>query len=86
MRISSISDSFFELCSFDKELLHNINRRPHLVILKLIYKYKRQDFAIPFRSNIPNYVPKDQYFFLPPRPTNRQYRIHGLHYIKMFPI
>ncbi|MFW6287186.1 MAG: hypothetical protein ACOC2J_00360 [bacterium] len=26
MMISSISNSFFELCSFDKELLHNTNR------------------------------------------------------------
>ena len=46
MMISSISNSFFELCSFDKELLHNTNGRPHLVILKLIYRGKRQDFAI----------------------------------------
>ncbi|MEJ6951699.1 hypothetical protein [Natronospora cellulosivora (SeqCode)] len=86
MMISSISLNFFELCSFDKELLHNTNRRPHLVVLKLKYKGKRQDFAIPFRSNIPNYVPEEQYFSLPPRATTRQYRIHGLHYIKMFPI
>ena len=33
-----------------------------------------------------NYIPKEQYFSLPPRYTTKKEKIHGLHYIKMFPI
>jgi len=74
------------MCEFDKELLDNTNRRPYLLILRLKYNGKNKDFAIPFRSNIPGYAPKDLYFPLPPRPNTMSKHIHGLHYIKMFPI
>lgn len=87
MKLTSISDSFFKtFCPLDPEILEKDNRRPYLVILRLNYKGSKHDFAIPFRSNIAKYIPKDQYFSLPPRPTTRSGRIHGLHYIKMFPI
>lgn len=86
MKITSINDSFFTLCSFDIQLLQNRNRRPYVLILRLKYKGKRQDFAIPFRSNIPSHTHKDLYFSLPPRSTTKQGHSHGLHYIKMFPI
>lgn len=87
MKFSSVSDAFFDLCYFDKELLFNEDeRRPYLIILRLKYKSKNHDFAVPFRSNIANYIPKDQYFSLPPRHTTKKEKIHGLHYIKMFPI
>lgn len=86
MKLSSISNSFFKLCSFDKELLDKTNRRPYLMVLKLKYKGKKLDFAIPFRSNISASTPKEQYFPLPPRPKTKKYNKHGLHYIKMFPI
>jgi hypothetical protein len=87
MKLASISNDFFKLFSDDKELLHNKeNRRPYLIIIKLKYKGKKQDFAIPFRSHISKYIPKEQYFSLPPRPKTKHNEIHGLHYIKMFPI
>lgn len=87
MKFSSVSDDFFGLCSFDKELLYNENeKRPYLIILRLKYRGTKHDFAILFRSNISNYIPKNQYFSLPPRHTTKKEKIHGLHYIKMFPI
>lgn len=86
MKFASVSDRFFSLCSFDGELLENTNRRPYLIIVRLKYNGVKHDFAIPFRSNISNKAPKEQYFSLPPRPTTQKNRIHGLHYIKMFPI
>ena len=86
MKLSSVKNMFFDFCKFDHELLENTNRRPYLLILRLIYKGKNQDFAIPFRSNIPSYTPKELHYPLPPRPSTRSGNIHGLHYIKMFPI
>lgn len=84
MKIHSISKGFFTLCSFDKELAFNKNRRPHLIVKNIIYKEKRQNFAIPFRSNIK--APNWQYFSLPPTSKTKTKRAHGIHYIKMFPI
>lgn len=87
MKFSTVSNAFFNLVSFESELLHNKDeKRPYLIIVKLKYKGKNQDFAIPFRSNIANYIPKDQYYSLPPRYSTGKQKIHGLHYIKMFPI
>ncbi|NGQ96840.1 hypothetical protein G3578_16870 [Brevibacillus sp. SYP-B805] len=86
MKFASVSNDFFKLCSFDKELLENSNRRPYLIIVKLKYNGKRQDFAIPLRSNISSTTPREQYFPLPPRKSTSKGRKHGLHYIKMFPI
>ncbi len=60
--------------------------RPCIVVLRLSFRGKKRDFAVPFRSNISPNVPKDQYFALPPRPTTRPKHRHGIHYIKMFPI
>jgi hypothetical protein len=84
MKIHSISENFFTLCSFDKELVFNTNRRPHLIVKNIIYKDKRQTFAIPLRSNIK--APERQYFSLPPTSRTENKRAHGIHYIKMFPI
>lgn len=86
MRFSSVADDFFILCSFDGELLDNTNRRPYILVLRLTYKKNNYDFAIPFRSNIPNYIDKALFFSLPPRPSTQTNHIHGLHYVKMFPI
>lgn len=86
MKLSSVKNIFFKICEFDNELLQNTNRRPYLLILRLNYNGKNQDFAIPFRSNIPNYVSKELYYPLPPRSSTKSGYIHGLHYIKMFPI
>ena len=60
--------------------------RPCIVVVRLRYRGKRRDFAVPLRSNIAPNVPKDQYFALPPRPTTKPRHRHGIHYIKMFPI
>jgi hypothetical protein len=89
MKFASVNDSFFELCrnhNAENELLYNTNRRPYLIILSLKYNGTDQKFALPFRSDISPNTPKAQYFPLPPRPTTRPGRRHGLHYIKLFPI
>ena len=53
IEIVSIKKKFFQICD-DSELLHNDDlKRPYLIILKLKYRGKKIDFAIPFRSNIP---------------------------------
>lgn len=86
MKLVSIKPDLLALyAAKDKEVLHKAGR-PYVVVLKLIYKGHRQDFAIPVRSNIPAAAPKYQYFALPPRPSTRPRNRHGLHYIKMFPV
>jgi len=91
MKILKISNTYFEKFPPQQyELLSNQNekgkQRPYVVILALKYKNKKRLFAIPFRSNISNGVPKGEYFPLPPRSTTRIHRKHGLHYTKMFPV
>ncbi len=92
LRIVSIRDDFFsefDLNSVDPELLPNKehgNHRPYVIVLKLKYRGKNQDFAIPFRSNIAGYRDKTEYFSLPPRKETKQHNVHGLHFIKMFPV
>lgn len=85
MKIVSIADEFFELCGNDEELMAK-QGRPCVLVIRLRYKGRRYDFAVPFRSNIAPNVPKDQYFALPPRPSTKPRRRHGIHFIKMFPI
>lgn len=86
MNIVSISDEFIELCSSgDREFMIK-HGRPCIIVVRLRFRGKRRDFAVPFRSNIAPNVPKDQYFPLPPRPSTRPRHRHGVHYIKMFPI
>ena len=85
LKIVSISQDFFDLCGEDRELMTKRNR-PCIVVVRLRYRGKKRDFAVPLRSNIAPNVPKDQYFPLPPRPTTKSGHRHGIHYIKMFPI
>ena len=85
MKIVSIAQDFFDLVEGDRELMLKHNR-PCIVVVRLRFRGKRRDFAVPLRSNIAPNVPKDQYFALPPRPTTRPGCRHGIHYIKMFPI
>lgn len=86
MKLVSINPELLALyAAQDKEVLYKAGR-PYVVVLKLRYKGRRQDFAIPIRSNIPAAAPKYQYFALPPRPSTRPRNRHGLHYIKMFPV
>lgn len=85
MRIVSISQDFFDLVDGDRELMLKRDR-PCIVVVRLRFRGKRRDFAVPLRSNIAPNVPKDQYFALQLRPTTRPGCRHGIHYIKMFPI
>lgn len=87
IEIVSIKQDFFDLCNFDNELLHNDNsKRPYLIILKLNYKAKKIQFALPFRSNINKFEPKINYYPLPTNTKTRDEHYHGLHFIKMFPV
>ncbi|MCT4619889.1 MAG: hypothetical protein N4A62_10945 [Marinisporobacter sp.] len=88
MKYSTISQDFFDKYSFDgDELIHNKDqKRPYAIILRLKFKGEKYTFALPFRSHIKSYVDKDQYFKLPPNRTTLKGEIHGLHYLKMFPI
>lgn len=87
MRIISIDKDLADtMCQIDPEMLMNKQGRPCLLVLRLRYNGRRQDFAVPFRSNIPPAEQKDNYFALPPRHTTRPRHRHGLHYCKMFPI
>ena len=85
MKFVTISSKYYELCT-DPELLQKGSRRPHVLVLSLIYEGRRANFAVPLRSNIPPSAPKNEYFALPPRATTKPKHRHGLHYIKMFPI
>lgn len=85
MKLVTIDTKLYKKFQNDTELLHNA-KRPCVVVIKLKYKGRNYDFAVPIRSNIPAAAPKEQYFALPPRSTTRPTNRHGLHYIKMFPI
>lgn len=85
MKLVTISETLLKKYAIDDEMLHK-SGRPCVLIVRLIYKGKRQDFAVPLRSNIPAKAPKNQYFSLPPRYQTKPHNHHGLHYIKMFPI
>lgn len=69
----------------DPEMLQKAGR-PCVLVIRLKYKGKRIDFAVPIRSNISPSAPKDQYFPLPPNSKTKAKHRHGIHYIKMFPI
>ena len=69
----------------DSEVLQE-NDRPYMLLIRLKYKEKRINFAVPLRSNIPPGTPDNQYFSLPNRNTTREHCHHGIHYIKMIPI
>ena len=85
MKLVSISPTLLAAYTVDQEVLQK-SGRPYVLVIRLTYRGKKQDFAVPIRSNIPAAAPKDQYFALPPRPTTRPKNRHGLHYIKMFPV
>lgn len=86
MRFITVNQSFFDLHKDDPELLNKGDKRPHVLVVRLLYKGKNMNFAVPLRSNIPPSTPKWQYFALPPRSATKPGHRHGLHYTKMFPI
>lgn len=80
-------DYYSKLSNFDpSNFLLESGRRPHCIILNLKFRDNNYNFAIPFRSNINSNVPKHTYFSLPTRYSTKSHRIHGLHFIKMFPV
>lgn len=85
MKLVTINADLLKRYSVDPEVLHKTGR-PCVWVVRLKYKGKRHDFAVPIRSNIPASAPKKQYFSLPPRATTKPRNRHGLHYIKMFPV
>lgn len=85
MKLVSVDTALFDKYKNDKEILIK-SKRPYVLVVRLKYKGRNCNFAVPIRSNIPAAAPKNQYFSLPPRPTTRPGNHHGLHYIKMFPI
>lgn len=85
MKLVAIDEKLIKKYTADPEVLHK-NGRPYVLVIRLKYKGRNHDFAIPLRSNIPASSPKNEYFALPPRPTTKPKNRHGLHYIKMFPV
>ena len=51
MKIVSISQDFFDLVEGERELMLKHNR-PCIVVVRLRFRGKRRDFAVPLRSNI----------------------------------
>lgn len=86
MKLISISNTLLsKYYKIDREVLQKTNR-PVVLIVRLKYKGRNHEFAVPLRSNIPPSVPSDQYFALPNRPSTKPRHHHGLHYIKMYPV
>ena len=85
MRLVSIDPDYLDLLSsHDREFMHK-HGRPCVLVLKLRFRGRRADFAVPLRSNIAPNEPREQDFPLPPRPSTKPRHRHGIHYIKMFP-
>ncbi len=85
MKFVKIQKELLDRFGVDPELMVKEDR-PCVLVVKLTYKSKLYDLAIPFRSNIPPATPKNEYFAFPPRPATKPRHHHGLHYIKMFPV
>ena len=85
MRVVSIRKSELQKFSADKEMVQK-SGRPCVLIVRLKYKGKRYDFAVPLRSNINPSTPKKDYFPLPANKTTKPKHRHGIHYAKMFPV
>lgn len=89
MQLVTVSKDFFETCKnygTDKEILHDKEGRPCVLLVNLIYRGVKRTFVVPLRSNIAANTPKNQYFALPPNATTQSGNRHGLHYAKIFPI
>ena len=85
MKLVTINSAVLKEYTADKEMLQKA-KRPCVLIMRLKYKGRNYDFAVPLRSNINPSTPKWQYYQLPTRKTTREHYHHGIHYIKMFPV
>lgn len=87
MRVVAIKDEFFKKFKYEKEILFNHNeQRPYCVVVSLKYKNHKLDFAIPFRTNINNYIDSNLYYKLPRKKSTKNNNVHGIHFEKMFPV
>lgn len=85
MRLVTIKGSSLKDYRIDPEMLCKANR-PCVLIIRLKYKGRKYDFAVPLRSNINPSTPKNLYFPLPPRNKTKPRHRHGIQYSKMFPV
>ncbi|MCD7884456.1 MAG: hypothetical protein LUI87_12240 [Lachnospiraceae bacterium] len=85
MKLVKIDTVLLEKYKDDSEILVK-DSRPCVLVVRLKYKDRIQDFAVPLRSNIPASADKSQFYPLPPRSSTKPGNRHGLHYIKMFPV
>lgn len=85
MKIVTINKKLLAKFRGDPEVLQKPGR-PCVLVIRLKYKGRNQDFAVPLQSNMSASTPKEQYFPLPPGPATKPRNRHGLHYIKMFPV
>jgi hypothetical protein len=53
MKLVSIDEILIEKYKIDKEVMHK-KGRPYVLVIRLKYKGKNQDFAIPLRSFTPD--------------------------------
>ena len=84
MRLVSIGPDYLDLLSsHDREFMRK-HGRPCVLVLRLRFRGRKVNFAVPLRSNIAPNVSRDQYFPLPPRPSTKPRHRHGIHYIKMY--
>ncbi|MCR8907488.1 hypothetical protein NW198_02475 [Thermophilibacter sp. ET337] len=84
MRLVSIDPDYLDLLSsHDREFMRK-HGRPCVLVLRLRFRGRKVNFAVPLRSNIAPNVPRDQYFPLPPRPSTKPRHRHGIHYIMMY--
>ncbi len=60
MKLVTIDTVLFDKYEKDSEILSK-SKRPYVLVIRLRYKEKKHDFAVPFRSNIPAAAPKNQY-------------------------
>lgn len=67
VKIVSISQDFFDLVDGDRELMLKHNR-PCIVAVRLRFRGKRRDFAVPLRSNIAPTCPKTNTLHYHPAP------------------
>ena len=85
MKVVKIKKSLINRFQKDPELLVKEDR-PCVLVIKLVYKGNKRDFAVPLRSNIAPATQKGEYFALPPRSSTKKNHHHGIHYTKMFPV
>lgn len=82
MQWVKVDNTFFIECNAygannNKQLLHNENGRPSVLVAKLHYYKGLHDFIIPMKSNINASEGSENYFALPPNSRTKD----GFHHI-----